>query len=171
MKLEILFYPDKRLNQVALPIQEVNEKVVQLADDMIETMYAANGVGLAAVQVGVALRLVVIDVSQTRNEPLVLINPRIVEHSETPVMNEEGCLSVPDIYDQVQRWDWVVVEALDKRGQTFRIEAKDLVDGLLCRCLQHEIDHLDGHVFVEYLSTLKRNRIRTKMLKRMREKN
>ncbi|CAK7060317.1 peptide deformylase [Saezia sanguinis] len=165
MKLEILCYPDARLNKIAEPVLQVDERIAQLADDMLETMYDANGVGLAAIQVNVQERVIVVDVSQTRDEPLVLINPQIVEHSNTLILHEEGCLSVPDIYDDVERWDWVAVEALDKQGKSFRVEA----DGLLAVCLQHEIDHLDGHVFVEYLSTLKRNRIRTKLLKRARE--
>lgn len=165
MKLEILCYPDERLNKKAHIVECVNEEVVKIADDMLETMYEANGVGLAATQVNIQKRIIVIDISKTRDEPMVLINPEVVAHGSSKVVNEEGCLSVPDIYDDVQRWDTVVVQALDKQGQMQRIEA----DGLLSRCLQHEIDHLDGHVFVEYLSPLKRNRIRTKLVKRKRE--
>lgn len=165
MKLEILCYPDARLNLVAKPVAQVDARIQQLVDDMLETMYAANGVGLASIQVNVQERVVVIDVSETRDEPMVLINPRVVAHSETRVVHEEGCLSVPDIYDNVERWESVVAEALDRDGKLQRIEAQ----GLLAVCIQHEIDHLDGHVFVEYLSALKRNRIRTKLVKRAKE--
>lgn len=165
MKLELLYYPDPRLNKTALPIEEVDETIQKLADDMLETMYAANGVGLAATQVNVQKRIIVIDVSQTRDQPIVLINPQIVAHSDERVLHEEGCLSVPQIYEDVERYQWVKVQAQDKQGEIFYIEG----EGLLGVCLQHEIDHLDGHVFVEYLSTLKRNRIKTKMVKRNRE--
>ena len=165
MKLELLYYPDPRLNKTALPVENVDDSIAKLADNMLETMYAANGVGLAATQVNVQKRIIVIDVSQTRDQPVVLINPQIVAHSAERVMHEEGCLSVPQIYDNVERYQWVEVEALNKQGEVFRIEG----EGLLGVCLQHEIDHLDGHVFVEYLSPLKRNRIKTKMIKRSRE--
>lgn len=165
MKLELLYYPDKRLNKVAKPIPIVDERIQKLADDMLETMYDFNGVGLAATQVNVQERIIVIDVSQTRDQPMVLINPQIVDHSSEQVLHEEGCLSVPETYDNVERYAWVEVEALNKQGEKFRVKS----DGLLAVCLQHEIDHLDGHVFVEHLSTLKRNRIKTKMLKRSRE--
>lgn len=165
MKLELLYYPDKRLNKIAKPIVQVDARIQKLADDMLETMYHANGVGLAATQVNVQERIIVIDVSQTRDQPMVLINPQIIDHSQERVLHEEGCLSVPEVYDNVERYEWVEVEALNKQGEKFQVKS----DGLLAVCLQHEIDHLDGHVFVEYLSTLKRNRIKTKMLKRSRE--
>lgn len=165
MKLELLYYPDKRLYTVAKPVKEVNDEIKQLVADMLETMYAANGIGLAATQVNFHQRVIVIDVSETRDQPLVLINPQIISHSEQRVCNQEGCLSVPDVYDEVERWESVIIEALDENGQNQRIEA----DELLGRCIQHEIDHLDGHVFVDYLSNLKRNRVRTKMQKRARE--
>ncbi len=165
MKLNILRYPDPRLNQVARPVAAVDGRIARLADDMLETMYAANGVGLAATQVDVHERVVVIDVSEERDEPRVLVNPRVVAHGENRVVHEEGCLSVPGVYDGVERWETVTVEALDRDGKLQRFDA----EGLLAVCVQHEIDHLDGHVFVEYLSQLKRTRIRTKMLKQARE--
>lgn len=164
MKLELLYYPDKRLYTVAEPVKEVDDGIKQLVANMLETMYAANGIGLAATQVNVHQRVIVIDVSEARDQPLVLINPQIIDHSEQRVCNQEGCLSVPDVYDDVERWESVVIEALDENGLSRRIEA----DELLGRCIQHEIDHLDGHVFVDYLSNLKRNRVRTKMQKRAR---
>lgn len=167
MKLNILRYPDPRLNRVAQPVTVVDERIARLADDMLETMYEANGVGLAATQVDVHERVVVIDVSEERNAPRVLINPRVVAHSDNRVLHEEGCLSVPGIYDGVERWETATIEALGRDGKLQRFEA----DGLLAVCVQHEIDHLDGHVFVEYLSPLKRNRIRTKMLKQQREES
>ncbi|MGL4668788.1 MAG: peptide deformylase [Saezia sp.] len=165
MKLQLLYYPDKRLYTKAIPVEKIDETIVRLVDGMLETMYEANGVGLAATQVDVHQRVIVIDVSETRNQPLVLINPQLVGHSDERVCHQEGCLSVPEIYDEVQRWERVIVEALDKEGVLRQIEA----DGLLGRCIQHEMDHLEGNVFVDYLSPLKRNRIRTKMQKRARD--
>ena len=161
-QLTILRYPDPRLNTVAKPIAVVDARVQMLVDDMLETMYAAEGIGLAATQVDVHERLVVLDVSEGRDQPLVLINPEIVWASDEKKVNNEGCLSVPGIYDDVERALSVKVEALDLDGKTQTHEA----DGLLAVCIQHEMDHLMGKVFVEYLSPLKRNRIKTKMLKK-----
>jgi len=163
--LPILCYPDPRLHTVAKPVQAVDARVRQLVADMLETMYDASGIGLAATQVDAHERIVVIDVSEERNQPLVLINPEIVWASPETQINEEGCLSVPGIYDGVERSSRVRVSALDEKGQSRTIEA----EGLLAVCIQHEMDHLLGKVFVEYLSPLKRNRIKTKMLKSRRE--
>ena len=163
--LPILTYPDPRLHTVARPVAAVDARVRALITDMLETMYEANGIGLAATQVDVHERLVVIDVSEERNEPLVLVNPEIVWASEEKQVGDEGCLSVPNIYDGVERSLAVRVRALDADGQTREISA----EGLLAVCIQHEMDHLTGKVFVEYLSPLKRNRIRTKMLKARRD--
>ena len=163
--LPILCYPDPKLHKVAKPVAEVDARIQLLISDMLETMYEAKGIGLAATQVDVHERLIVIDVSEERDQPMVLINPELVWHSETRHLNEEGCLSVPGIYDGVERFDAVHVEALDEHGQRRRIEATEL----LAVCVQHEMDHLMGKVFVEYLSPLKRNRIKTKMRKVQRE--
>lgn len=159
--LSILEYPDPRLHTVAKPIAVVDAAVRQLAADMLETMYAAEGVGLAATQVNQHRRLVVLDVSENRKSPLVLINPEIIA-SRGEVDSEEGCLSVPGIYDHVRRFEYVTVCALDVLGETFEVEA----EGLLSMCLQHELDHLDGKVFVEKLSRLKLDRIKKKLKKR-----
>ncbi|WP_234193424.1 MULTISPECIES: peptide deformylase [Pseudacidovorax] len=161
----ILSYPDPRLHTVAKPVQAVDARIRTLVADMLETMYEASGIGLAATQIDVHERLVVIDVSEERDEPLVLINPEIVWASDEKVMNEEGCLSVPGIYDGVERSTAVRVQALDAEGNPRTIEA----EGLLAICIQHELDHLLGKVFVEYLSPLKRNRIKTKLLKAQRD--
>lgn len=163
--LSILCYPDPRLHKVAKPVQAVDARIKTLIADMLETMYEAHGIGLAATQIDVHERLIVIDVSEQREQPLVLINPEIVWTSPEKHLNEEGCLSVPGIYDGVERFDAVHVRALDGQGQLRVIEA----DGMLAVCIQHEMDHLMGKVFVEYLSPLKRNRIKTKMLKAQRE--
>ena len=163
--LTILRYPDPRLNKVAKPVAAVDERIRTLIDDMFETMYKSRGIGLAATQVDVHERLIVIDVSEERTEQLVLINPELIARSEERVVGDEGCLSVPTIYDKVERHERVTVRALDRQGRSFDLEA----DGLLAICIQHEMDHLMGRVFVEYLSPLKRNRIRTKMIKRGRE--
>ena len=163
--LPILCYPDPRLHIVAKPVQVVDDRVRRLVSDMLETMYDAHGIGLAATQVDVHERIVVIDVSEERNEPLVLINPEIVWASAEKHRGDEGCLSVPGIYDGVERADAVHVRALDAQGQERTIEASEL----LAVCVQHELDHLLGKVFVEYLSPLKRNRIKSKMMKRQRE--
>jgi peptide deformylase len=163
--LNILRYPDPRLHTVAKPVVEVDERIRKLVDDMFETMYEAQGVGLAATQVDVHERVIVIDTSEERDEPKVLINPEIVWASEEMTMGDEGCLSVPQVYDKVKRHARVAVKALNRDGQTYQFEA----DGLLAVCVQHEMDHLMGKVFVEYLSPLKRDRIKTKMLKKTRE--
>lgn len=163
--LPILCYPDPKLHTVAKPVAAVDARIQSLIADMFETMYDARGIGLAATQVNVHERLIVMDISEGRDVPLVLINPKILWASPEMHVNEEGCLSVPGIYDGVERHDAVKVEALDGEGQTRLIEA----DGLLAVCIQHEMDHLMGKVFVEYLSPLKRNRIKTKMIKAQRE--
>lgn len=163
--LNILKYPDPRLHTVAKPVAEVDERIRKLVDDMLETMYAAEGVGLAATQVDVHERVVVIDTSEGRNEPRVLINPELIATSEELRDGEEGCLSVPTIYDKVKRHARVTVRALGRDGQPYEFDA----DGLLAVCVQHEMDHLMGKVFVEYLSPLKRDRIKTKLVKKQRE--
>jgi peptide deformylase len=163
--LPILKYPDPRLHRVAEPVREVDDRIRQLVRDMADTMYDAPGIGLAATQVDVHERVIVIDVSETRDELKVFINPEIVTSSEDRKVYEEGCLSVPGIYDEVERPDRVTVRALDEHGKPFTLEA----DGLLAVCVQHEIDHLDGKVFVQYLSRLKQSRIRTRLLKAERE--
>jgi peptide deformylase len=163
--LPILTYPDPRLHTVAKPVQAVDARIRALIADMLETMYDAAGIGLAATQVDVHERLIVIDVSEERNQPLVLVNPEITWASEDKQVNDEGCLSVPGIYDGVERSRAIKVRALDGAGQARELEA----DGLLAVCIQHEMDHLLGKVFVEYLSPLKRNRIKTKMLKARRD--
>jgi len=163
--LPILCYPDPKLHTVAKPVSLVDARVQALIVDMLQTMYEAKGIGLAATQIDVHERLVVIDVSEERDTPLVLINPQLVWSSPETHLNEEGCLSVPGIYDGVERFDAVSVTALDRQGQSRLIEA----EGLLAVCIQHEMDHLLGKVFVEYLSPLKRNRIKKKMLKAQRE--
>jgi peptide deformylase len=162
--LSILQYPDPKLHTLARPVAVVDARIRSLIQDMLETMYDANGIGLAATQVNVHERLVVIDVSDERDAPLVLINPEIVWAGEERVMNDEGCLSVPGIYDGVERATQVRVAALDGDGLLRTVEA----EGLLAICIQHEMDHLEGKVFVEYLSPLKRNRIKSKMLKTRR---
>jgi len=163
--LPILCYPNPKLHTVAKPVTAVDKRIQALIADMLETMYEAKGIGLAATQVDVHERLIVIDVSEQRDTPLVLINPELRWTSPQTHLNEEGCLSVPGIYDGVVRHDAVKVEALDGDGQSRLIET----DGLLAVCIQHEMDHLLGKVFVEYLSPLKRNRIKTKMRKAQRE--
>lgn len=163
--LPILCYPDPRLHTVAQPVNAVDERVRTLVQDMLDTMYDAHGIGLAATQVDVHQRVIVIDVSEERNRPLVLINPEIVWASAEMRVGDEGCLSVPGIYDGVERAAQVRVRALDARGEPQTIEAEEI----LAVCIQHEMDHLLGKVFVEYLSPLKRSRIRSKMLKRQRE--
>ncbi|MEZ5665448.1 MAG: peptide deformylase [Burkholderiaceae bacterium] len=163
--LPILCYPDPRLHTVARPVAAVDDRIRALIPRMLATMYDANGVGLAATQVDVHERLIVIDVSESRNQPLVLINPELEWASDEKRKGEEGCLSVPGIYDGVERSIAVRVRALDGDGQSRVIEA----EGMLAVCIQHEMDHLMGKVFVEYLSTLKRNRIKTKLVKARRE--
>lgn len=161
--LEILHFPDPRLRNTARPVEVVDASVRQLVDDMFETMYAAPGIGLAAIQVNVAKRVIVIDISEDRSQPLVLINPEILTREGVEEM-DEGCLSVPGIYDKVQRADRIRVRALNRDGDSFEQDA----DGLLAVCIQHEIDHLDGKLFVDYLSNLKRQRIRKKLEKEAR---
>ncbi len=163
--LPILHYPDPRLHTVAAPVKEVTDEIRGLLDDMLETMYEAQGVGLAATQVNVHQRIVVIDVSEKHDAPLVLINPEIVASNGEPVVGEEGCLSVPGIFDKVERAPKVTVQALGRDGQSYQLDA----DGLLAVCIQHEIDHLNGKVFVEHLSGLKQNRIKNKLKKRERQ--
>ena len=163
--LPILCFPDPKLHTVARPVVAVDARPQALIADMLDTMYDAKGIGLAATQVDRHERLIVIDVSEERDAPLVLINPELVWTSSDTHLNEEGCLSVPGIYDGVTRFDAIKVLAMDGEGKTRMIEA----DGLLAVCIQHEMDHLMGKVFVEYLSPLKRDRIKKKMLKLQRE--
>ena len=163
--LPILCYPDPRLHTIAQPVASVDARVRAIVDDMFATMYEAHGIGLAATQVDVHERIVVIDVSEERDQPLVLINPEITWASDETRLGDEGCLSVPGIYDGVERALAVHVRALDRDGQERVIEAEDL----LAVCVQHEMDHLLGKVFVEYLSPLKRNRIKTKLLKAQKQ--
>lgn len=163
--LEILEFPDPRLRTIAKPIAKVDDAIRKLADNMLETMYAAPGIGLAATQVNVHKRLVVIDVSDDNDQPLVFINPKITPISDHLFGYEEGCLSVPGFYENVERPDRVMVSALDRDGKPFELEA----DGLLAVCVQHEADHLNGKLFVDYISNLKRNRIRKKLEKEHKE--
>lgn len=163
--LPILQYPDPRLHKVAEPVQQVDDRIRQLVRDMAETMYAAPGVGLAATQVDVHERVVVIDVSEDGDDLHVLINPEITWMSEERQTYEEGCLSVPGVYDEVERAARIHVRALDEHGEPYEFDA----EGLLAVCVQHELDHLMGKVFVEYLSVLKQNRIRTRLRKQQRE--
>jgi peptide deformylase len=163
-KLTILNYPDPRLHTVAKPVKEVNDDIRKLIADMAETMYAAPGIGLAATQVNQHIQLILVDTSKEQNDLQVLINPKIV--AKTGLQEyEEGCLSVPGIYETVTRAERITVEALDANGKKFKLNA----DGLLAVCIQHEMDHLLGKVFVEYLSPLKRNRIKARMVKHARE--
>ncbi len=162
-QLEILHYPDPRLRTQARAVENVDDEVRQLVDDMFETMYAAPGIGLAATQINVHRQVIVIDISEEKNQPLCLINAEIVE-SEGEEESEEGCLSVPDIYDRVRRAERVKVKALDRDGDAFTLEAA----GLLAVCIQHEIDHLQGNLFVDYLSPLKQQRLRKKIEKTRR---
>jgi len=159
-KLNILKYPDPRLRTVAKPIAAVTDIHRQQLDDMLETMYAAPGIGLAATQVDIHERMLVIDISEEKNDPRVFINPEIISKEGGEVM-EEGCLSVPGIYEKVERAEKITVRALDRDGKPFELE----VDGLLAVCIQHEIDHLDGNVFIDYLSPLKQQRISKKLEK------
>ena len=163
--LPILRYPDPRLHTVARPVQAVDERIRRLVDDLLQTMYEADGVGLAATQVDIHERVIVMDTSDQHNRPLVLINPEIVRRSAEMAVNEEGCLSVPLTYDRVERHARVTVRALGRDGEPFELDA----EGLTAVCVQHEMDHLMGHVFVEYLSALKRDRIRVRMIKKTRE--
>ncbi len=162
--LKILHYPDERLRIKARPVAQVDDEIRILAEDMLETMYAAPGIGLAAPQVDVPKRVIVVDVSEDKSDPRVFVNPEIIAH-EGLIKTEEGCLSVPAIYEKVERFEWVRVRALDRQGEPFELEAEDL----LAVCIQHEIDHLDGKLFVDYLSELKRKRIRKKLEKARRQ--
>ena len=164
-QLNILRYPDPRLHTVAKPVDAVDARIRRLVDDMLESMYAADGVGLAATQVDVHERVIVLDTSDARDDPRVLINPELIAKSEAMTLADEGCLSVPLVFDKVQRHAHVTVRALGRDGEPHEFEA----GGLLAICVQHEMDHLMGKVFVEYLSQLKRDRIKTKMLKKARE--
>lgn len=161
--LEILHYPDKRLRTVAAPVERVDETIRQLVDDMFETMYEAPGIGLAATQVNFHQRVIVIDISPDKDQPLCLINPEIT-HSDGNEICQEGCLSVPDLYEDVQRAEHVIVKALDQEGQAFTLEAKEM----LAVCIQHEMDHLVGKLFIDYLSPLKQQRLKKKLLKNQR---
>ena len=162
--LDILRFPDPRLRKKALPVATVTERTRQLAQDMLETMYAAPGVGLAAIQVNVQQRVVVIDISEDKSAPLIFINPEII-HQEGEREHEEGCLSVPEAYELVTRADTVRVKALDQNGKKFELDADDL----LATCIQHEIDHLDGKLFVDYISNLKRQRIKKRLEKQAKQ--
>ena len=164
-QLQILRYPDPRLYTVAKPVAQVDDAVRALADDMIQLMYASDGVGLAATQVDQHIRLIVMDTSETHDQPRVLINPELVTGSDDWILGEEGCLSVPQVYEKVERHARVRVRALDRDGQPYEFDA----EGLTAVCVQHEMDHLMGKVFVDYLSPLKRDRIKTKMLKKTRD--
>jgi peptide deformylase len=161
--LNILHYPDPRLRQKAQPVIIVDEAIKKLADDMLETMYQAPGIGLAATQVNVAKQLVVIDISEDRSSPLVLINPEIIGR-EGKAESEEGCLSVPEIFEPITRAAEIIIRYLDHEGQEREIQAQNL----LATCIQHELDHLKGKLFIDYLSNLKRDRIRKKMEKQQR---
>jgi peptide deformylase len=160
----LLYYPDERLRTVAQPVSVVDSSIRCLLDDLAETMYAAPGIGLAATQVNVHVRVLVVDISADRSSLLSLINPEIIEQRGS-CEREEGCLSVPGIFERVTRAAWVRVRALDRSGNIFSFTA----EGMLAACVQHEMDHLEGKVFVEYLSPLKRSRIKTKLLKRSKE--
>ena len=162
--LQILQYPDERLHTVAVPVHVVTAATRKLVSDMTETMYAAPGVGLAATQVNVHQQIIVIDISETQDQLLVFINPEIIASSGESIC-EEGCLSVPGVYEKIRRAEHVAVRALNMQGESFTLEA----DGLLAICIQHEMDHLKGKVFVEYLSQLKQSRLRTKLKKHRRE--
>jgi peptide deformylase len=162
--LNILRYPDPRLHKVAKPVEVFDERIARLVADMAETMYDAPGIGLAATQVDVHEQVIVIDISETKDQLTVFINPQIVWASDDKQVYDEGCLSVPGIYDDVERPAKVKVRAQDAKGEFFEVDA----DGLLAVCIQHEMDHLAGKVFVEYLSPLKRNRIKTKLMKEER---
>ena len=162
-QLTILHYPDPRLRIRAKPVTEVDARVRTLVADMLETMYEASGIGLAATQVNVHERVLVLDVSENRNRPLCLINPQIL-HAEGEISYEEGCLSVPDVFESVSRAESIRVAALDDRGEPFEMDA----EGLLAICIQHEMDHLEGKLFVDYLSALKRGRLKTKFRKKAR---
>ena len=163
--LSILHYPDQRLHTIAKPVAAVDARIVQIVADMGETMYESSGIGLAATQVDIHERIIVIDVSEDRNELMVFINPELTWSSPEKKSWREGCLSVPEFFDEVERPERITIKALNQAGKPFELEA----DGLLAVCLQHEMDHLQGKVFVEYLSPLKRSRISLKLKKRAKE--
>lgn len=163
--LSILHYPDQRLHTIAKPVAAVDARIVQIVADMGETMYEASGIGLAATQVDIHERIIVIDVSEDRNELMVFINPELIWASAEKKSWREGCLSVPEFFDEVERPERIKIKALNQAGKPFELEA----DGLLAVCLQHEMDHLQGKVFVEYLSPLKQSRIALKLKKRAKE--
>ena len=165
--LEILEYPDPRLRKIAKPVGKIDQKIQTLLDDMFETMYDAPGIGLAATQVDVHLQIIVMDLSEEKNEPLVFINPEITILDGDAEKMQEGCLSVPGFYEDISRIEHVLIKALDKTGSPFELEA----EGLLAVCIQHEMDHLDGKLFVDYLSSLKRNRIKKKLEKIHKSRN
>ncbi|GAC1372172.1 MAG: peptide deformylase [Aquirhabdus sp.] len=164
--LPILSFPDPKLRTKAKPVEKITDDIRTLASNMLETMYAAPGVGLAATQIDRHIELIVMDISEDHSQPLVFINPKVTPLSTETAPYEEGCLSVPEVYDKVERPTRVRIEALDLNGQTFSMDA----DGLLAVCIQHEMDHLSGKLFVDYLSPLKRQRIKDKLVKREREK-
>jgi len=164
--LPILIYPDTQLRKIAAPVDQVDGRMDLLVGNMLETMYDAPGIGLAATQVNVHERVVVIDVSEEGDSPLVLINPELIEHHGESEA-QEGCLSIPEVYETIKRPAEVLVKAIDRDGSPFELSA----DGLLATCIQHEIDHLDGKLFVDYLSALKRGRIRKKLIKQAREQD
>ena len=161
--LNILHFPDERLRTIAQPVDQVNDEVRNLVDDMFETMYAAPGIGLAATQVNVHKRIIVIDISEEKDQPICLINPEIIERDGIQSY-EEGCLSVPGFYENVERANVITVRALDKDGNEFKLST----DGLLAVCIQHEMDHLQGKLFVDYISELKRSRIKKKLVKQQK---
>lgn len=165
-RLNILEFPDPRLRKVAEPVEKVNDEIRQLCADMLETMYEAPGIGLAATQVNVHKRLLVCDVSEEGSKPLIFINPEIQNLTDELSAYDEGCLSVPGFFEEVERPSKVLVKALDQKGEAFEME----IDGLLSTCVQHEIDHLDGKLFVDYISPIKRNRIRSKLEKQHKKK-
>lgn len=165
--LEILEYPDPRLRTIAKPVKVVDSKILKLIDDMFETMYDAPGIGLAATQVDKHIQLIVMDLSEEKNDPLVFINPEITVLEGEAEKMQEGCLSVPGFYEDVSRIEHVLIKAQDKEGKDFELEA----EGLLAVCIQHEMDHLNGKLFVDYLSGLKRNRIKKKLEKIHRSQN
>ena len=164
--LDILHYPDKRLRTVAKPVEEVNDDIKKLVEDMFETMNIAPGIGLAATQVDVHQQIIVIDVSEDKTQPLCLINPEIIEQDGTESC-DEGCLSVPDVYETVERSENITVKALDQNGDEYTLRASEL----LAVCIQHEMDHLEGKLFVDYLSPLKFQRIKKRLLKQQREES
>lgn len=163
--LDILEFPDPRLRTKAKPVTEVTAKITKLAEDMLETMYAAPGIGLAATQINVHQRLLVVDVSEDKTEPLVLVNPELTT-KEGLIQSDEGCLSIPGFYEPVERFEKITVSALDKHGESFSLDADDL----LSICIQHEMDHLEGKLFVDYLSSTKRQLIRKRLLKQQKSR-